>query len=303
MIRKIICIVLIFPASQQYPLENKEIELSESRLQNESPHRLNFIPTTTPHHLTKARPLRRKPRNVFKLPDHVWEGREEINRSEYLSKSKLNTNKQHSSKGVFKSKNVFKLPNNVWKTKGQTVQPKEKLTHNNFKTRSTTSSNVWKTKGPTVQPKEKLTHNNFKTRSTTSSNVWKTRGTIVYKNKTTDKVTSHTAMTMPTDNKNDGNRTNVSVPKLSQTTEYETNNIGMVAGSIIAIVVTLVIAAIVLYNAKGFRKRIHVFSICILSKRQSRTINGEIPNPNDIELQLMNGQKESIGIDTENTSD
>ncbi|CAC5363235.1 PTPRD [Mytilus coruscus] len=319
-------------------------------MRNKSPYKLNFIPTNQPDYLTNARLLRRKPRNVFKLPDHVWEGGEEINRSGYLSKSKLD--KQHSFKGVFKSKNVFKLPNNVWKTKGPTVQPKEKFTHNNFKTRSTTSSNVWKTKGPTVQPKEKFTHNNFKTRSTTSSNVWKTkgptvqpkekfthnnfktrsttssnvwktkgptvqpkekfthnnfktrsttssnvrktRGIIVYKNITTDKVTSHTVITMPSDNTNDGNRSNVSVRKLSQTTG-ETNNIGTVIGPIVAFILLLVaIIAIVLYKSKCLRKK---------RKGQRQTINGEIPNQNDIELQPMNRQKEPIGIDTENVSD
>lgn len=36
---------------------------------------------------------------------------------------------------------------------------------------------------------------------------------------------------------------------------------------------------------------------------QRQTINGEIPNQNDIELQPMNRQKEPIGIDTENVSD
>lgn len=100
----------------------------------------------------------------------------------------------------------------------------------------------------------------------------------------------------------DKNRYNESVPNLSETIEYEKHNIAMVAGSIV-IIVTLGIAAIVLYNVKCLRQRIQVFSICTPSNEQSRTMNGETTNQHGIERKLINGHKEPIGIGIDNGSD
>ncbi|CAC5363234.1 unnamed protein product [Mytilus coruscus] len=245
MIREIVFIVLLFPVTQQYPLEKKEIVLSESRLQNESTIRFNFIQSTTPYHLTKAHPLGRKSRNVFKLPDYVLDGRRgKVNKSVHPSKSKLN--KQVSSNGVTKSWNEFKLPNNVLKTKGPNVWTTKGP--NVWKTKG---PNVWKTKGPnmwtTKGPNVWKTRgpNMWKTKepnvwTTKGPNVWKTKGPSVWKTKGPTSTTSaniwitNVPTVQPKEN----------VTKLSQTTG-ETNNIGTVIGPIVAFILILVAVIIV----------------------------------------------------------
>ncbi|XP_052081066.1 uncharacterized protein LOC127719053 [Mytilus californianus] len=307
MIREIVFIVLLFPVTQQYPLEKKEIVLSESRLQNESPIKFNFIQSTTPYHLTKAHTLERKSRNVFKLPDYVLDGRRgKVNKSVHPSKSKLN--KQISSNGVTKSRNEFKLPNNVLKTKGPNVWTTKgpnvwkRKRPNVWKTKgpnmwTTKGPNVWKTRGPNMW---KTKEPNMWT--TKGPNVWKTKGPSVWRTKgQTDKLTHYNIKTTSTTSANIW-KTNVptvmpkeNVTKLSQTTG-ETNNIGTVIGPIVAFVLILVAVIIVclLYKSKFIR---------INCTRQRQTINGEILNQTDIERQLINGQKEPIGIVVENGSD
>ncbi|XP_076087912.1 uncharacterized protein LOC143058319 [Mytilus galloprovincialis] len=337
MIREIVFIVLLFPVTQQSPLEKKESVLSESRLQNEYPIGFNLIPSTTPYHLTKAHPLRRKSRNVFKLPNDVLDSREgNIHKSEHSSKSKLD--RQVSSNGISKSRNVFKLPNsdriikgpNVWKTRGPnlwtTKGPNVWKTRgpNVWKTRgpnihTTKEPNVWKTRGPNVLttkgPNMWTTKepNVWKTRGpniwkTRGPNVWRTRGPNVWRTKgptvqPTEKFTNNNIKTTSIASSNDSEtrgptvKPNENVSKLSQATD-DTNNIGTVVAPIVACILLLAAIIILIVLFKSKCIRIN-------NTRQRQTINGEIPNQHDTKRQLIlvNGQTEPISGGIENGTD
>ncbi|XP_071148469.1 uncharacterized protein [Mytilus edulis] len=299
MITEIVFIVFLFPVTQQYPLEQKEIALSESRLQNGSPIRFNLIPSTTPYNLTKAHPLRRKSRNVFKLPNDVLDRREgNIHKSEHSSKS---LDKQVSSNGISKSRNVFKLPNsdrqtkgpNVWKTRGpnlwKTKGPNVLKTRgpNVWKTKgpsmsTTKGPNVWKTKGPNI-----WTTKGPNVLTTKGLNMWKTKQTTVQPTETFThdniKTTSSTASNV-SKTRGPTVQPNENVSKLSQTTA-DTNNMGSVIGPIVAFFLLLV--AVIIVIAYKYKTK------CTRGQRQH--VHAEIPNQiNDIERQLINGHKEPI---------